>query len=158
VSQFNQRSVQDERGGQGHGEHQMNLVPSNKERHMMRRSVDRHRMRRQMDAVPYPSKEAYDSYVVNNYRNTIKFIDIHPSSSIYHLIPPRLLPLQNTNTTSHVIDCHVLFFQAYKYNIYGFKPVSLFKCQVSAIAARSLLWSSNSEYWLVSHLIQFRRQ
>jgi hypothetical protein len=85
VSQFNQRSVQDERGGQGHGEHQMNLVPSNKERHMMRRSVDRHRMRRQMDAVPYPSKEAYDSYVVNNYRNTIKFIRHTP---LIQYIPP----------------------------------------------------------------------
>lgn len=80
VSQFNQRSVQDGRGG-----HQMNLVPSNKERHMMRRSMDRPRMRRQMDAVPYPSKEAYDSYVVNNYRNTMKFIRHKP---LIQYIPP----------------------------------------------------------------------
>ncbi|XP_046647936.1 basic proline-rich protein-like isoform X3 [Daphnia pulicaria] len=83
VSQFNQRSVQDGRGG-----HQMNLVPSNKERHMMRRSVDRPRMRRQMDAVPYPSKEAYDSYVVNNYRN------------LYDEVYPTYTPPVYTTTTA----------------------------------------------------------
>jgi hypothetical protein len=88
VSQFNQRSVQDGRGGQGHGEHQMNLVPSNKERHMMSRSVDRHRMRRQLDAVPYPSKEAYDSYVVNNYRN------------LYDEVYPTYTPPVYTTTTA----------------------------------------------------------
>ncbi len=83
VSQFNQRSVQDGRGG-----HQMNLVASNKERHMMRRSVDRPRMRRQMDAVPYPSKEAYDSYVVNNYRN------------LYDEVYPTYTPPVYTTTTA----------------------------------------------------------
>ena len=71
LSQFNQRSVQDGRGGQDRG------VPSNKERHLMRRSMDGHRMRRQMDAVPYPSKEAYDSYVVNNYRN--QYDEVYPT-------------------------------------------------------------------------------
>ncbi|XP_057369058.1 MAGE-like protein 2 isoform X2 [Daphnia carinata] len=61
VSQLNQRSVHDVRD---------NKEAASKERHMGKRSIGMHHMiRRQLDAVPYPSKEAYDFYVVNHYRN-----------------------------------------------------------------------------------------
>ncbi len=52
---------------------------------MMRRHLGSHHMgshhmnRRQADAVPYPSKEAYDSYVVNNYRN--QYDEVYPTYS-----------------------------------------------------------------------------
>lgn len=79
LSQLNQRSVHDDRGNSG-----------NKERHLMRRSADGHHMvRRQMDAVLYPSKEAYDSYVVNNYHNL--YDEVYPTYS---------LPVYTTTTTS----------------------------------------------------------
>ena len=79
LSQLNQRSVHDDRGNSG-----------NKERHLMRRSTDGHHMvRRQMDAVLYPSKEAYDSYVVNNYQNL--YDEVYPTYS---------LPVYTTTTTS----------------------------------------------------------
>ncbi|XP_045028154.1 proline-rich protein 36 isoform X11 [Daphnia magna] len=61
VSQLNQRSVHDDRDQR---------ESASRERHMRKRSIGMHHMmRRQLDAVSYPSKDAYDFYVVNHYRN-----------------------------------------------------------------------------------------
>ena len=71
-SQFSQRSVPNEHKPGDSGNSGM------KERHMMRRHLgSHHMMRRQADAVPYPSKEAYDSYIVNNYRN--QYDEVYPT-------------------------------------------------------------------------------
>lgn len=44
---------------------------------MRKRSLGMHHMmRRQLDAVSYPSKDAYDFYVVNHYRN--EYEEVYP--------------------------------------------------------------------------------
>ena len=66
-----QRSVQNER------DHDHERPGSNMAGRRMRRDAGPHRMnRRQASSVPYPSKEAYDSYVVNNYRS--EYDEVYP--------------------------------------------------------------------------------
>lgn len=69
TSQLNQRSV--------HEDNERRESVS-RERHMRKRSLGMHHMtRRQLDAVLYPSKEAYDSYVVNTYHD--QYEEVYPT-------------------------------------------------------------------------------
>lgn len=89
ISQLMQRSVQSDRERERKEHENMNSGS----RHMMKRHAGPHRIMRR-EAVLYPSKEAYDTYVVNNFKRA--YDEVYPT----YYSPPAYTTTQAYTTTT----------------------------------------------------------